>query len=97
MPKREFITPEGERVEDDAVEIEPTAIHCEDLIVWEYDDPDLALRRVILDPYGVKLWKAVNVRDRQGYPLVSFEPCFEAEPREDLAEDNDRNGFPEGP
>jgi len=96
MPKREFITPEGERVEDEAVEVEPVSISCEELIIWEYDDPELALRRVVLDPHGVKLWKAVHARDKQGYPLMSFEPRFEAEPRLDLDED-DLNGFPEGP
>ena len=83
MPKKVFTAPDGTRVEDEAVEVEPVAISCEELIIWEYDDPELALRRVVLDPHGVKLWKAVHARDSQGHPLMSFEPHFEAEPRED--------------
>jgi len=82
MSRKVFITPEGARVEDEAVEVEPISINHDELIVWEYADPELSLRRVILDPQGVKLWKAVNEKDSQGYPLMSFEPRFEAEPRE---------------
>jgi hypothetical protein len=82
MPKKIFITPEGQRVEDEAVEVEPSLVTVEEPIIWEYEDEDLSLQRVILDPHGVKLWKAMHETDGQGYPLMSFEPGFEAEPRE---------------
>ena len=82
MPKKVFVTPEGTRVEDEAVEVEPAVVTSEELIIWEYEDEQLSLKRVILDPPGVKLWKAVNETDPEGHPLMSFEPGFEAEPRE---------------
>ncbi len=87
MPRKVFITPEGARVEDEAIEVEPISITAEDVILWEYDDPDLSLKRVILDPRAVRLWKAVHETDHQGYPLMSFEPGFEAEPREEYYEE----------
>jgi len=87
MLRKTFITPEGKRVEDEAVEVAPAAITSEELIIWEYEDAELSLKRVILDPLEVKLWKAVHETDGQGYPLMSFEPGFEAEPwDEDEAE-----------
>jgi len=89
MPRKVFVTPDGSRVEDEAVEVEPVSVSCEELIIWEYADPDLSLKRVILDPQGVKLWKAVHETDRDGHPLMSFEPRFEAEPREEYAAGED--------
>ena len=83
MPKKTFVTPEGKRVEDEAVEVDPVAITSEELIIWEYEDAGLSLKRVILDPQGVKLWKAVHETDDKGLPLMSFEPSFEAEPWEE--------------
>lgn len=82
MPRKVFTTPEGTQVEDEAVEVRPIAVNNEDPIVWEYDDKELVLKRVILDPQDVKLWKAVNEMDAEGHPLMSFEPSFEAEPRD---------------
>jgi hypothetical protein len=83
MSRKVFITPEGARVEDEAVEVEPISVNHDELIVWEYADPELSLKRVILDPQGVKLWKALNEKDNEGHPLMSFEPRFEAEPQEE--------------
>jgi len=83
MPRKVFIAPDGTRVEDEAIEVDPVLVNCEELIIWEYADPDLSLKRVILDPQGVKLWKALNETDNEGYPLMSFEPRFEAEPQEE--------------
>lgn len=82
MPRKVFVAPDGTRVEDEAVEVAPNRITSDDLIMWEYDDSTLSLKRVILDPQGVRLWKAVHEKDHDGYPLMSFEPGFEAEPRE---------------
>jgi hypothetical protein len=92
MTKKTFVTPDGRRVEDEAVEVEPVAISCEELVIWEYDDPELSLRRVVLDPHGVRLWKAVNERDDDGHPLMSFEPHFEAEPWDVEDFDEGENG-----
>ncbi len=78
--KKVFLTPEGESIEDEAIEVEPILVTHREPIVWEYEDEELTLKRVILFPEGVKLWKALNERDSQGSPLMSFEPKFDAQP-----------------
>lgn len=83
MPKKVFTTPEGTQVEDEAVEVELSSVSIDEPVVWDYDDPELTVRRVILDPQGVRLWKARNEMDRQGTPLMSFEPHFDAVPRKE--------------
>jgi len=80
--RRIFLTPEGGSVEDDAVEVEPILVTHEEPVVWEYQDNDLTVKRVVLHPQGAKMWKAVNEVDTKGNPLMSFEPSFDAEPLE---------------
>lgn len=75
-----FLTPEGDSIEDEAVEVPPSVISYQEPVVWQYEDDELTLRRVILYPHGVKLWKAVNETDSNGSPLMSFEPSFDAQP-----------------
>jgi len=89
MPQKVFTTPEGTQVEDDAVEVEPVSVSNEEPIVWEYDDDELALQRVVLHPDGVRLWKAVHEMDSEGNPLMTFEPHFEAESHDDRPSENE--------
>jgi len=91
MPQKVFTTPEGTQVQDEAIEVEPIAVSNQEPIVWEYDDDELALKRVVLHPDGVRLWKAVHEMDGEGNPLMTFEPHFEAESRDDRPSENEHD------
>lgn len=78
--KKIFLTPEGQSIEDEAVEVEPMLVTHEEPVVWEYQDEELTVKRVVLYPQGAKMWKAVSQKDDNGKPLMSFEPSFDAEP-----------------
>ena len=78
--RRIFLTPEGESIEDEAIEVEPMLVTHEEPVVWEYQDEELTVKRVVLYPQGAKMWKAINEKDANGKPLMSFEPSFDAEP-----------------
>jgi hypothetical protein len=81
MEKRIFFTPEGDGIQDDAIEVEPMLVTHEEPIVWEYNDEELTVRRIVLHPQGARMWKAVNEVDEDGNPLMSFEPSFDAVPK----------------
>ena len=86
--RKVFFTPDGEGIEDEAIEVQPVVITHQEPIVWEFDDETLSLKRVILHPRGVKLWKAVSETDSNGSPLMSFEPSFDAQPWTDIDDED---------
>jgi hypothetical protein len=81
MPRKRFTLADGTQVEDEAIEVKPSSVSHAELIIWEYDDPEVPVSMIILDPQGVRLWKAQTERDPRGKPLLMFEPRFAVDSR----------------